>query len=228
MSEFMLNWVEHVRRLGQKLYLVGALDPQLKEICAQQGIPSATISPAALAKMRLDSYVSQLGHSADAYYRYAPGTFLRMGLVKQVFIVQMLKAGLDAMVSDVDVVWLASPWPLVRYGDTAEVARAGEVPPSAKLLALSDVILSVDQVQQYMDDDKHRWHVDSELNTGVIFFRNSAGALAVLEEWADEMKTAIMKGDPNHDQYWLNGVLRPRDFADLKRDEAARTAWLPA
>ena len=25
------------------------------------------------------------------------------------------------------------------------------------------------QVQQYMDSDKHRWHVDSELNTGVVF-----------------------------------------------------------
>ena len=26
------------------------------------------------------------------------------------------------------------------------------------------------QVQQYLDCDKHRWHVDSELNTGVVHF----------------------------------------------------------
>ncbi|KAL1523586.1 hypothetical protein AB1Y20_018522 [Prymnesium parvum] len=228
MSEFMLNWVEHVRRLGQKLYLVGALDAQLTAVCEAHGVPSATITRAALEAMQLGSHVSQLGSSAGAYYRYAPGTFLRMGLVKQVFIVQMLAAGLDAMVSDVDVVWLASPWPLVRYGDAAEAARDGAVPPHARLLALADVVLSVDQVQQYMDSDKYRWHVDSELNTGVAFFRNSVGARAVLDEWAAQMKAAIAKGDPNHDQYWLNGVLRPRDFFNLKTDAAARASWLPA
>ena len=56
---------------------------------------------------------------------------------------------------------------------------------SAALLALADVILSVDQVQQYMDSDKYRWHIDSELNTGVIFFRNSPGGVAVLDECCD-------------------------------------------
>ena len=76
------------------------------------------------------------------------------------------------MVSDVDVAWLSSPWPLVRYPEAA--AR-----PSAALLALADVILSVDQVQQYMDSDKYQWHIHSELNTGVIFFRNSEGALGL-------------------------------------------------
>ncbi|KAL3914662.1 MAG: hypothetical protein SGPRY_007552 [Prymnesium sp.] len=151
----------------------------------------------------------------------------------------MLAAGLDAMVSDVDVVWLASPWPLVRYGDAKERARDGETPPSARLLALSDVILSVDQpqsrpehslveqVQQYMDSHGYHWHVGSELNTGIAFFRNSAGARAVLEEWAQRMKDAIAKGDPNHDQYWLNLVLQPRVLTDLKKDASARARWLP-
>ena len=60
--------------------------------------------------------------------------------------------------SDVDVVWLASPWPLVRY------AKDGTPPvrPEAALLALADVVLSVDQVQQYMDSDEHSWHIGSE------------------------------------------------------------------
>ena len=40
------------------------------------------------------------------------------------------------------------------------------------------------------------------------------------------MQKAIKKGDPNHDQYWLNGVLRPRDFIDLKKDVDGRTEWL--
>eukprot|EP00964_Phaeocystis_antarctica_P150218 scaffold117604_cov39-Phaeocystis_antarctica.AAC.2 len=221
MADFLLNWVEHVRRLGQRLYLVGALDQRMEQLCALHGIPAATIKPSAMAANGILSSVGQLSKSSGQYYRYAAGTFLKMGLVKEVFIRSMLDAGLDAMVSDVDVVWLSSPWPLVRYPEA--VAR-----PSAALLALADVILSVDQVQQYMDSDKYQWHIHSELNTGVIFFRNSDGARAVLEEWREAMAAAIAKGDPNHDQYWLNGVLRPRTFRNLKEDGKARARWYPA
>ena len=46
------------------------------------------------------------------------------------------------MVSDVDVAWLRSPWPLVRYGG----ADQPRVQPRCALLALADVVLSVDQV----------------------------------------------------------------------------------
>lgn len=109
MSDFMLNWVANVKRIKQTLYLVGALDVKLKALCEHQSIPSATMAREALTAMGLDSYVSQLGSFAGTYYRYTPGTFLRMGVVKQVFIRQMLSAGLDAMVSDVDVVCAPLP-----------------------------------------------------------------------------------------------------------------------
>jgi len=56
------------------------------------------------------------------------------------------------------------------------------------------------QVQQYMDSDRHRWHVDSELNTGVVFFRSTKPALAVLDEWRHAMVDAIAADNPNHDQ----------------------------
>ena len=180
MSDFLLNWEEHVKRLGQRLYLVGALDDKMEQLCEKHGIPAATITRAAMEANGILSSVGQLGKSSGTYYRYAAGTFLKMGLVKEVFIRAMLDAGLDAMVSDVDVAWLSSPWPLVRYPDSA---RQPPPRPSAALLALADVILSVDQVQQYMDSDKYQWHIHSELNTGVAFFRNSKGALAVLDEW---------------------------------------------
>jgi hypothetical protein len=220
MADFLLNWVAHVRKLDQRLYLVGALDAKMAALCDEQGIPAATIADDVLLKLGADSLGSR---AATTYYRYAPGTFLRMGLIKQIFIRQMLVTGLDAMVSDVDVAWLQSPWPLVRYGD----ATKPTVRPSCGLLAFADVVLSVDQVQQYMDSDKHQWHVHSELNTGVTFFRNSPGALAVLDEWKEAMAKAIAAGNPNHDQYWLNEVLRPRTFHNLKFEAASRSAWLP-
>ena len=222
MADFLLNWVEHVKRLDQRLYLVGALDAKLAKLCLEHDIPAATISDETLASMG----VNKLGaHGATTYYRYMPGTFLRMGLIKYVFIREMLAAGLDAMVSDVDVAWLRSPWPLVRYGSASQ--PGGVVQPRCKLLAFADVVLSVDQVQQYMDSDKHYWHIGSELNTGVAFFRNSVGAIAVLDEWKVTMAKAIADGNPNHDQYWLNEVLRPRDFHNLKSQKYATESWLP-
>ena len=41
------------------------------------------------------------------------------------------------------------------------------------------------------------------------------------------MAKAIADGNPNHDQFWLNEVLRPRDFMNLKLDLHARQRWLP-
>ncbi len=232
MADFLLNWVAHVHRLAEPLFLVGALDPKLAALCADRAIPAATISDASLNSMGASKLSSASSHR---YYRYAPGTFLRMGLIKQIIIVQMIRAGYDAMVSDVDVVWLRPPWPLVGYGSVEAGGRAARgapppasnhsVRPSARLLAMADVILSVDQVQQYMDSDKHRWHIDSELNTGVAFFRNTPGALAVLAEWKEAMAKAIARNNPNHDQFWLNEVLRPRKFVNLKSDAAGRAGW---
>ena len=86
MADFLLNWVAHVRKLDQRLYLVGALDAKLAALCLQHGIPAATVSDETLASMGAGT----LGASASKfYYRYAPGTFLRMGLIKQVFIRQV-------------------------------------------------------------------------------------------------------------------------------------------
>jgi hypothetical protein len=59
-----------------------------------------------------------------------------------------------------------------------------------------------------MDSDKHQWHVNSELNTGILFFRATRPALAVLEEWRHAMTDAIKANNPNHDQFWLNQVAR--------------------
>lgn len=119
---------------------VGALDAPMAELCHERGIAAATIPPRTLSARGLSAHSQQLSQSSG-YYRYQPGTFLRMGLVKELFIRQVLMAGFDAMVSDVDVVWLRPPWPLVRYSPAGP-----PVEPEAALLALADVILSVDQV----------------------------------------------------------------------------------
>ena len=35
MADFLLNWVEHVKKLGQRLYLVGALDERMEQLARE-------------------------------------------------------------------------------------------------------------------------------------------------------------------------------------------------
>jgi len=70
MSDFLLNWVEHVRRLGTEAgpYLVGALDAPMAELCRQRGIAAATVPQRTLEARGLGEHSRQLGgwhHTTD-------------------------------------------------------------------------------------------------------------------------------------------------------------------
>jgi hypothetical protein len=149
----------------------------MAQLCNERGIAAATIPPRTLSARGLGAHTQQLSQSSG-YYRYQPGTFLRMGLVKELFIRQVLLAGFDAMVSDVDVVWLQPPWPLVRYSSAGP-----PVEPEAALLALADVILSVDQVcstpgtrTQRSDNARAQSGHASDVARGVCDANSSFGA----------------------------------------------------
>ena len=88
MADFLRNWVAHVRKQGITLYLVGALDDDILALCDADTIAAATIPAAVLRAKGLDTSASL--SRVKAYYRYQPGTFLRMGLVKQHFIRQVI------------------------------------------------------------------------------------------------------------------------------------------
>ena len=56
--------------------------------------------------------------------------------------------------------------------------------PEASLIAAADVLVTTDELSAERDVHGRMtggFHI--ELNTGVVFFRASAGALAVLDEW---------------------------------------------
>jgi hypothetical protein len=61
----------------------------MADLCSARGIAAATIPPRTLAARGLGSHSQQLSQASGAYYRYQPGTFLRMGLVKELFIRQV-------------------------------------------------------------------------------------------------------------------------------------------
>ena len=243
MADFLRNWVAHVRKQGITLYLVGALDDDILALCNADTIAAATIPDAVLRAKGLDTSASL--SRVKAYYRYQPGTFLRMGLVKQHFIRQVtdersppiLFESFNAF-SPIGLPPGAQRWPRCdglrrrrRLDAAAVAARAlrrriaaarpperrpprarrrhslrrpgAEISPRSRLetSGVSSIssrlylelisAASRRQVQQYLDCDRHRWHLDSELNTGVVFFRATPAALAVLDDWCDEHETRL-------------------------------------
>ena len=83
--------------------------------------------------------------------------------------------------------------PSTRRRDLAEIP-AGDI---RRVVGIVSAVSRVDlgcipaQVQQYLDCDRHRWHLDSDLNTGVVFFRSTPAAFAVLDDWCDHHETRL-------------------------------------
>jgi hypothetical protein len=109
----------------------------------------------------------------------------------------VLLAGFDAMVSDVDVVWLRPPWPLVRYSTEGPPVEA-----EAALLALADVILSVDQVRFSLSPLRAHTHMADPARThGPLVRYSSEGppveAEATLLALADVILSVDQVRPPN-------------------------------
>jgi len=92
MSDFLLNWVEHVRRLGDAAgpYLVGALDGPVADLCKDRSIASAVAPPAdgggGGGGGGVGEHTAQL-RETSGYYRYRPGSS-RCGSSQRLFVSQ--------------------------------------------------------------------------------------------------------------------------------------------
>lgn len=109
------------------------------------------------------------------YYRTDGAAFKKMGAVKAATLQMMLETGYDVFISDADVVWFGSPWPVV--GGREDVA----VREDTRHLAQADVLASTDCVD-YLED-LGPGLVGHEMNTGMLFLRASPGAIAFTKEW---------------------------------------------
>jgi hypothetical protein len=126
MAPFAFNWVAHARALGLTPLLVGALDDEMAEQAAAQGVPA----------VRLDGSAVLAASSGARYFGTGNPAFKRMGGVKTAFVWELLSAGLHPVLSDADVVWLADPRP---YFDNASLAQA-------------DILVSTDCIEVANDE----------------------------------------------------------------------------
>eukprot|EP00966_Prymnesium_polylepis_P076516 1773737-Prymnesium_polylepis.1 len=101
-----------------------------------------------------------------------------MGLIKVAFLWELLSMDFSVLISDLDVVWLNGRWP--RWM-TWEVPNA--TLPQAQLIALADILVTTDELNAQKDANGGRPDRMSDLNTGVVYFRNTKGALAMVQQW---------------------------------------------
>lgn len=105
-APFVANWIDNLRMLGTARLLVGALDDATFAACLDGNVPVVRVGAAS---------ASGLSSIGDGYFRKDYGRFKKMGVLKLIFLQELLDAlALDAAVPgvwvcDADTVWLYPP-----------------------------------------------------------------------------------------------------------------------
>ena len=165
--DLAFNWVAHIYRLQKESQLViAAMDKEFSGLLLQEGIPHFDFDYG----MKNDMRSSVVG-------------FRRVGALKAELVLKVLRAKRHLLLSDMDVVWLADPEPILRTMWTADVMSATDC-------------LSING-----DESRARSHKgvnrcaykpgNSEghaaFNTGVLFFRSTVAAAAVAAAWRSRL-----------------------------------------
>ena len=238
MMDFVKNWLHFAQKAQLAPLLVGAADGALNVFCEKEGYAAAAINP------RLDVWTYKLKpKKADgevfemktqwSYFRHHNSDFLEMGLVKVAFLYELLGAGFDVLISDLDVVWLNDGWRRwMTWRDPTQPPVA-----EAALIAFADVLVTSDELNTDRDAQGGR---SSELNTGVVYFRagGGGGAKAMVQAWRESMlrlsrnraKSSLTEND--NDQSLFNQIVHGSDatgdfLSSLERRLGAAHATLP-
>ncbi|KAG8464626.1 hypothetical protein KFE25_009994 [Diacronema lutheri] len=242
--DFALNWVEHVSRVRElEPFVVAALDTRVLDALAARGGVRAFLAPR--WQIIADrAYTPERQHrDASEYFRGDLSAFKKMGHVKSLTLAALLERGYSVLVSDVDVIWLRHPWGVLHAPGKLAHARAAdgaadgaETRTTREALAEADVLLGTDTVDFALDSSAHRL-LEAEINTGVLFVRSSASALAFVLEWAHR----CLHTRDGHDQQEFNlllkgcyppegaraGVDGPRDPADRDLARCSSAPYAP-
>lgn len=169
--------MHHVKRLGVDNYLLAALDERTYAFCEEAGYPTAALPAAGTGVAAKAS-----GKGGSTYYRMDHELFLRMGVEKADLLGAFVRANYDVLLSDFDVAWLSDPRPYLN---------PATAPDRSALMALADVVTASDAVDVASDSEEGGWLTRQEINTGVLLFRATKGAVTVIDEWRRRMSSAI-------------------------------------
>lgn len=182
MSAYALNWLMHVKQVPTlRPYFLVSLDDAMQREAERRGEP---VVPALL--LHGDARLSLEGRGGGGYLRNDADGFKLLGKAKALFTEELLKRGYAVLLSDVDSVWLADPFPFLGGERTPGLARA-------------DVLVTNDYADARRDND-----ISTVFNTGALLLRPSARAVAFVREWA--LRTEIT-GLIGNDQTEFNRLL---------------------
>jgi len=232
MMDFLHNWRHFALKVGIAPLIVGAADKGMLQACTAEGIAAMGINEGldvwTYTRSLNASTTVQDGKAAWKYYRHHKSSFLELGLVKVAFLWELVLLGFDVLISDLDIVWLSprwEQWMTYRY--------AAQPPlPEAALLAMSDVLVTTDELDEKFDQHGtwDRWPFGvgwgrrSDLNTGVLFFRATNGSRAFLQAWR---KAMLAKREVEHtnDQFVFCDMVRQAGVEPVTTAAERLEAW---
>jgi hypothetical protein len=157
--EMLHNWVLHVQRIGAPILAI-AMDEPVLEQCSRQRFDCLDWSK---TKSSLDS----------SYVRGDESGFRKLGVRKVDALVAVLRAGVHAILSDVDCVWSHDPGPLVRG-----------IAPGYAAFAQADLISATDCMSPDSDlRDAGCFSGLIDKNTGVLAVRATEDGIRAMREW---------------------------------------------
>jgi len=234
-DELLTNWVLHMQRLRLPA-LVAAMDSFVLDRCAQLRVHA------------LDTSEGRRAESAGAdNIRGNPGAFLTIGARKVGAIRAVLqRSGRAVLVSDVDVVWMGDPRPLLsgelagyedlRHADVlassdcldpALVCRGPETNarPSSRFGPHPYRLTRFFRAAFTQDlKDNGCFHILLDRNTGVVLVRNTTNGAAAMQEWQARTAGAFQAWET--DQTAFDDMLRGRGRGHRRAmTPAQRTEW---
>ena len=158
-GELLTNWVLHVQKLRLPA-LVAAMDTWVLSRCDELQVHSLDLA-------------NHSEHASMDNIRGNPGAFLGIGAKKVMAIrAVLLRSGRSVLVSDVDVVWMGDPTPMLT----------GQL-PGLEDLQHADILASSDCLDPELDRRDHGcFHVLIDRNTGIVLVRNTSSAFAAMGE----------------------------------------------
>ena len=223
--DFLINWRHHHKKAGLPNHLVGAADSQMLARCTESGIAASGLRP------ELDVWNYTLRHTASTsstdqlragstewmYYRHHKSAFLEIGLVKIAFLWELVNIGFDVLISDLDIVWLSPHWE--RW---MTYKQPGTPVAEAALMAMADVLVSTDELNEEEDRKQSGFRVD--LNTGVLFFRATNGSRAFIQGWRLAMMAQKNTPDTN-DQFIFCQLVQRSKCQSVIASAERMAAW---
>jgi hypothetical protein len=200
---FLLNWVAGLRALGLTEFVIVALDQPIWSLLGQAGLQSHAVhfgvpSPNGKDRQRAASWY-------DERYRRL------MGSVPHRLLSLFGSGDFDLLLTDADVLWRRSPWPVLYDPRRAEcellaIAGHGSGPPTPS----AAVSLAADEREPVVSGpatvrERHpQANCATCLNAGFLLLRRSPRVSELLRRWSATL--ASLRG-ADHNQKWLNWLL---------------------